>query len=153
MTLRCPRCGMSNPEVASFCRNCGLPLGVEDGVVLGAGHVRHPQPLPPTEPAKPVEGAVDLHYRWQVAGGGTPLLGTEPLEVWVFNGGYSLAEVAVRIRGEDQAGRELFTTEREIERWLRGASVRLEIPSWELPDPVQTLRVELIQAEFSTPGG
>ena len=151
MDLGCPRCGSPCSNVARFCGNCGLSLTFEDGRILGAGRVRHPDPLSPSEPAEPIVGAENLDCWWQAVGGGTPLLGTEPLEVWVFNGGYSLENVGLRIRGEDRSGRELFSTEREIQELPRGASTRLEVSSWELPDPVQTIHVELIKADFSAP--
>jgi len=148
MPLNCPRCRTLNPDVAHYCRHCGLLLEDAVGVVRSAGRTRHPAPLTPTEAAAPVGGAAHLYYRWQPVGGGTPLLDTEPLVLTVFNGGYSLASVVLRVRGEDQAGRPLFAIHREIEALVRGQSVDLEVPSYELPGPVQALHVELVSAEF-----
>ena len=148
MPLNCPRCRTLNPDVARYCRHCGLLMESVAGAMLSAGRTRHPDPLAPTEAAVPVVGAAHLYYRWQPVGGGTPLLGTEPLVLTVFNGGYSLGEVVLRVRGEDRAGQPLFAIHREIETVLRGQSVDVEIPSYELPGPVQALHVELVSAEF-----
>ena len=148
MMLDCPRCRTTTPEVARYCRHCGLPLEVGAKGVLGAGRARHPQPLSPERDASPIEGAADLYFHWQAIGGGTPLLGTESLGLDVFNGGHNLAEVVLRVQGEDNTGKRLFAVEREIESWPRGQWARLEIASYELPDPVSTLLVDLVKAEF-----
>lgn len=148
MSLDCPRCRHPSPSTANFCGHCGLRL-IRDGAgVRGAGKVQHPEPLQPAVAAWTIDDAEHLHFRWQAVGGGKPLLGTEPLEVDVFNGGYDLVNVVLRIEGHDAAGKTLFGIEREIEQWLRGQSLTLQIPSWELPDPVSTLGVRLVWAEF-----
>lgn len=148
MPHTCPRCSHSNPTVARFCGRCGLILALGAGGLLGAGRAPHPQPLPPPEGFEPVTAAVNLHFSWEAAGGGAPLLGTETLQLNVFNAGYDLAEVVLRVRGTDESDRELFAIERELEDWPRGRPVRLEIPSYEVPDPVRALKVELVKAEF-----
>jgi len=151
MPLECPRCRSWNPELARFCRNCGLALIAGAEGVLGAGRAPHPEPLTPPDGCQEIEAARDLYFRWHAVGGGVPLLGTEPLVVKVFNGGYDLRAVLLRISGTGSAGLVLLAAQREIEDWPRGATVALEIPSYELPDPVQTLTVELVQAEFGKP--
>ncbi len=148
MSLSCPRCRTLNPDVAHYCRQCGLRLEVAGGAVAGAGRIRHPNPLVSAEATAAVAGAAHLHYGRQPVGGGTPLLGTEPLELTVFNGGYDLANVVLRVRGDGEAGRSLFALMREIETLARGQAVRLEIPSYELPGPLHALHVELVSAEF-----
>lgn len=148
MALECPRCRTLNPGLAKFCRQCGLRLVVDGGRVLGAGVAPHPEPLKPGGESWPIAGGADLHFTWQVAGGGKALLGTEPLELNVFNGGHSLVEVALRIDGYNERGRPVLSVERELEKWIRGQSVTLEIASWELPGPVSALRVSLVRAEF-----
>jgi hypothetical protein len=148
--LVCPRCATTSPEAARYCRQCGLPLIADDDGLRGAGRVPHPEPLSPPRDHWPIEHAQDLHFRWQAAGGGTPLLGTEALEVWVFNGGYDLVDVVLATRGEDAAGQTVFRVERELASWPRGETQRLEIPSWELADRVQGLRVALVRAAFDT---
>lgn len=144
----CPRCRTVNPDVARYCRHCGLPLLAAPGGFLGAGRTRHPEPLVPPNGYEPFENAPDLHFHWQAAWGGEVLLGTETLEVTAFNAGYGLEEIVVRIRGENEAGKMLVTVEREIEQWPRGGQVELEIPSWELPDPAKKLVLTLVSAEF-----
>lgn len=148
MSVNCIRCGTSNPDVACFCRNCGQALeGVDEGGVI-PGHAPHRNPLPPPEGFTPIDCATDLHYRWEAASGGAPLLGTETLAVAVFNGGYDLAQVGLAVRGLDEAGEALFTVEHDIEDWPRGRIVQFEIPSYELPDPIHSVNVELVRAEF-----
>lgn len=136
--------------MASFCRHCGLMLAVGAQGVKGAGRAPQREPLPAPAGYESIQDAVDLHYRCEAAGGGTPLLGTEALMVTVFNGGYDLCAVVLRVRGQDAAGQELVAIEREIDEWPRGESVELEIPSYELPDIVHALSVELANAEFKT---
>ena len=148
MSIVCPRCTNSNPDEARFCRHCGLPLELGPTGVLGAGRAPHPEPLRPPAAAQEIEDAANLYFIWQSASGGAPLLGTEALELTAFNGGHALADVVLRVRGSDKAGVALFALEREIASWPHGQSVRLEIPSWEIPGPVHTLSVELLTAEF-----
>ena len=150
MPLACPRCRTANPDVARYCRNCGLTLEVGSGGVLGAGRAPHPQPLSPPDGSQPIGNAANLHFTWGAAGGGAPLLGTESLVLTVFNAGYGLAEVALRVRGTGDGERTVFEVARELEDWPRGASARLEIPSYEMPDRVRAVSAELVQAEFGT---
>jgi hypothetical protein len=148
MPMDCPRCSAANPDVARFCRNCGLALQAYDGGPPAAGLTPHPAALHPPGDFGTVERAVDLYFRWEPAGGGVPLLGTEPLALILFNGGYDLAEVVLAVRGESKSADRPFAVRREIEAWPRGVLVQLEIASYELPDPVQALKVELISAAF-----
>ena len=149
MSMRCPRCSTANPDVARYCGNCGLGLKLGLGGVLGAGGAPHPEPLTPPEGFLPIQGAANLYYCMEAAGGGRPLLGTEALEFSVFNGGYGLALVALRVCGEDHSGQPLFVVTREIDEWRRGQMMRLEVPSYELPGPVAAVRVEFVEAEFA----
>jgi hypothetical protein len=148
MAVNCPRCSTVNPDVARFCRNCGLGLAVGPEGVLGAGRAPHLDPLPEPDGFTPIQQAANLYFRWEAAGGGVPLLGTESLALEVFNGGYDLAEVVLRVCGSDRAGEPLCAVEREIEEWPRGQRIGLEIPSYELPDRVHALYVALQSAEF-----
>ena len=144
----CPRCRTANPEVARFCRHCGLVLVAGSDGLLGAGRVRHPDPLPPPEEYEPFENAPNMYFHWEAAWGGKVLLGTETLAVTAFNAGYSLAEVTVRINGEGEAGSEVFTLEQELELWPRGERITLEIPSYDVSAPAKKLMVTLVSAEF-----
>jgi hypothetical protein len=152
MPMRCPRCSTANPEVARFCGNCGLGLTLGPGGMLGAGQAPHPEPLPPPHEFLPIQWAANLYYYPEAAGGGPPLLGTEPLELSVFNAGYDLAQVVLRVSGTGEAGQPLFAVTRDLEEWRRGETARLEIPSYELPGPVATVIVEFVQAEFAQEG-
>ena len=148
MSMDCPRCRTANPDVARFCRNCGLGLETSPEGILGAGRAPTADPLPRPDGFQPIQQAANLYFRWEATGGGTPLLGTESLALEVFNGGYDLVRVVLRVCGSDRIGEPLCTVQREIEEWPRGRLAQLEIPSYELPDRVQALNVELITAEF-----
>jgi hypothetical protein len=148
MSMDCPRCRTANPDVARFCRNCGLGLAGGPEGILGAGRAPTADPLPRPDGFQPIQQAANLYFRWEATGGGTPLLGTESLAMTVFNGGYDLAQVVLRVLATGKIGQVLCTIERQIEEWPRGKLLQLEIPSYELPDRVQALNVELITAEF-----
>jgi len=148
MTVRCPRCNTDNVEAARFCRHCGLALTLGADGALGAGRVLHPNALCPPHAAKPVGAAADLHYWSEVVGGGAPLLGTESLAVHLFNGGYPLANVALRVCGRGRAGEPVCTMTPVLAEWPRGRTETIEIPSWELSGPLMTLTVELVGADF-----
>jgi hypothetical protein len=148
MPMTCPRCSRRNPDVARFCRHCGLGLVAGLEGLLGAGRAPMADPLPAPAGFQPVQQAANLYLRWEAIGGGAPLLGTESLALLLFNGGYDLAEVDLRVVGTGKAGQTLCAIERTIEDWARGQQVQLEIPSYELPDRVQALYVELRNAEF-----
>lgn len=152
MEKRCPRCGVQNPPVARFCGRCGLTLTVGIDGTQRAGRVRHARPLPVPEGYLPCQDAADLYYRRESALGGAPLLATEGLKLLVFNAGYPLRDVVLRISGWDKDDAELFALERELAELPAGKPVALEIPSYELPAPQKSLRVELASAEFEVAG-
>jgi hypothetical protein len=152
MPLPCPRCASTNPDVARFCRNCGLALKLGAQGVLGAGHALHPEPLDPPADWRPVASGAHLHYAWEALGGGKPLLGTETLTLRAFNGGYDLANVALRIDCLDERGAVRVALARELTVWRRGQTVELEIASYDLPDVVCDLAVAFERAEFSKEG-
>jgi hypothetical protein len=126
-----------------------LLLAQGDTGLLGAGNGPHPEPLAPPDGFEPIQNSENLHYSWSATSGGERLLGTEPVAVRIWNGGYDLAEVALRIRGLEQSGLEIFRAERAVTSWPRGSEVKLEIASWEIPDPVHALHVELLRAQFA----
>ena len=149
MPMQCPRCSTANPDMARFCRNCGLGLELGLVGVLGAGQAPHPEPLSPPDGFQPIQRAANLYFCAEAAGGGRPLLGTEALELSVFNGGYSLVLVVLRVTGAGESGQPLFAVTREIDDWRRGVMTRLEIPSYELPGPVAAVSVEFMEAGFA----
>jgi hypothetical protein len=149
MSSACPRCGTAGPPAARFCSRCGLLLHGADGELVQAGRAAHPEPLDVPDGMQPIPGTEALFWRWEAAGGGQRLLGTEPLDVAMFNAGYALAAVQIRIVGMREDGAEVLRTERTCARLERGESCTLEVPSWELKDLVRALRVEFVSAEFA----
>lgn len=148
MTPTCPRCSTANPDAARYCRQCGLALTAGPGGFLGAGRVGHSDPLEAPAGFQPLADAPDLFFQCESAWGGAVLLGTETLALKAFNAGYPLADVKLRVRGEDAGGGTVFAVEREIARWRRGKMITLEIASWELPAPAAKLVLALVTAEF-----
>jgi hypothetical protein len=76
------------------------------------------------------------------------LIGTEGVNVVLFNAGYPLSEVALQVRGEGKDGRELFTIDRAVAELPRARDVSVEIPSYELPSSLGAVKVTLLSAEF-----
>ncbi|MBP9025112.1 MAG: hypothetical protein KBH81_03080 [Phycisphaerae bacterium] len=149
MELACPRCRIANPEVARFCRRCGLALvRGPDGSLLGPGQIRHPQPLAAPPGFQCFDDTPDLFFSMKSAWGGQALSDTEPRIIVAFNAGYSLVDVIILIRGHGPAGEAAFCIPHAVERWGRGQTVTLEVPSWELPDEPHELTLALESAEF-----
>lgn len=144
----CPRCQIESPDVAQFCRQCGLALKRGANGILGAGHAPHPDALRPPEGFERVGSGVDLYHHAEALSGGEPLLGTETLALKIFNAGYNLAQVELELTGIDKHGNQVFVLTRDIEHWHRGEQIDLEVASWEMPEPIASLRVKLIQAAF-----
>jgi hypothetical protein len=92
----------------------------------------------------------DLHYRWQAAWGGAMLSGTETIAVLIFNGGYALEEVALKLHGLDAEGEEAFVIEKSVEHLPRGEEVTIEVPSYELPVPASDITVALLSAKYGS---
>ena len=148
METQCPRCRTSNRDIARFCARCGLQLGVGVDGTCQAGRIRHPRPAAVPDGYEACQGAADLHYCSESSLGGDVLIGTEGVNVVVFNAGYPLCEVVLQVRGDGEDGRELFAVERSIEELPQGEDVRLEIPSYELSASLSVLKVTLVSAEF-----
>lgn len=146
-SVRCPACRTLHAPNARYCSRCGVPLAGAGGPAL-PGHAPHPHPLPCPAGFRPVERGQNLYFHWSAVGGAVPLVGTESLQVSVYNGGYDLRDVQLVIRGTDERGRRLLEVPREIVDWPRGGAVELEVPSYELPDPISQLQVEFVSAEF-----
>ena len=113
-----------------------------------AGRIRHPEPLPTPEKFEPCDDAADLSFRCESAWGGQRLLGTEGVSVVLFNGGYPLMDVALKVSGEDKTGREVCLVDYALKDLPRGRELTIEVPSYEFPEPVHTLRLSLVSAEF-----
>jgi len=148
MEPRCPRCQTANVSVARFCGRCGLSLTAGGGGHAGPGRVRHPRPVAPPDGFVAILGAEHLDYHWGSAWGDRFLLGTEGIAVALFNGAYPLREVVLDLRGQDAEGKELFVVEERVEELPVGRQVKVQIPSYELPNPVAAMTVRLASAEF-----
>lgn len=148
MNRACPRCGHAIRPAARFCGGCGLALIYLGEKVESAVRLPHPAPLAAPEGFRPCEDAPSLMVAMRHAWGGEALLDTEPCVVHVFNAGYDLRDVKLRIAGMDEAGREAFVVEREIASLPRGHEEVLELASWELA-PAKRLAVRLVGASFT----
>lgn len=133
---------------ARFCARCGLSLvGGASGPPL-AGRVRHPNPLAIPDEYELVEDAVQLYFATESVWGGRRLLGTENIGLRLLNVGYSLRNVHVRVRGVDEAGREVLSVELCAPELPRG-TLLLEVPSYEIKEAPAKLRVAMVSAEFA----
>jgi hypothetical protein len=148
MDLTCPRCRTASPVRATQCGRCGLPL-TGDAAHGRAGRVAHPLPWPAPAGFSPIRDANDLYARWQSAWGPQHLLGTEPLQIVVFNAGYPLCEVRLRIVGWDASNQGALDTHHEIERWDSGQTITFEVASYDIRSPLVDLTVALDTAEFA----
>jgi len=114
------------------------------------GRVPHPSPLTAPPGFHRCEGAADLFFHTEASGGGSVLLGTEGFDVTVFNGGYPLASVVLKVDGRSADEQPLFSVELSSERLPRGEQVILEVPSYEISEPASDLSVALVSAEYAS---
>ncbi len=112
------------------------------------GWTPHPQPLPPLSDFEPCLDSCDLYVQWRQGEGSA--LGVEPVTVDVFNAGYDLRSVALRLVGVDSAGRMLSGVEQTISDLPRGVTVRIEVPTYEISMEISRLIVSLALAEWAT---
>ncbi len=168
--MKCPQCKTRNHADARFCGRCGLPLvdgaiaprpalvptEQMDGIDLAAADVA----LPPDAKTWPVPLAApdgfrqcanyrDLYSRWEAAWGGAMLLGSETLVVVLYNTGYPLEQVVVKIVGEDHHGEAVFNKEHEVDSLPRGQEVTIEVPSYELSSPASDIKVALLSGRYA----
>lgn len=144
----CPACGRRNRSAARFCATCGVTLAMVGTPSGTPGRTPHPQPLPPLSEFVPCLDACDLYVKWRQGEGSA--LGVEPVTVDVFNAGYELRSVALRLVGVDSEGRMLPGVEQMISDLPRGATVRIEIPTYEVSVEISRLIVSLALAEWAT---
>lgn len=99
--------------------------------------------LPAPTGFTPCNGSTGLYYKWESPWGGSKLLATESQVVVLFNGGASLEDVALKISALDDKGRTLAIIRPAALPLPRDWIIRVEVPSYELPDDVHTLTVAL----------
>ncbi|MGE3179991.1 MAG: hypothetical protein AB7N71_00025 [Phycisphaerae bacterium] len=144
----CPRCKRSVTASAKFCAYCGLSLTGAVAAQPDAGRMAHPEPLATPQGAEPWQQARCLYFKRQSAWGGTRLIGTEPIELTLFNAGYPLRDVRYEVRAVGKRGEPAYQGVLEIEQFPTGVEITVEIPSWELQDAVHSVAVRLLSAEF-----
>lgn len=149
MTSLCPRCQAHIRGDARYCGRCGLPLASENGERVRAGFVRHRYPLPPPPGFVPFDDGIQLYFRFESAWGGERLLATEGFGLVLLNGGYALQDAVVRVCGVSAAGDTLFEGEYVAPDLPRGRETTVEVPSYDVPAPVQSLNVSLVSANFA----
>jgi hypothetical protein len=91
---------------------------------------------------------MDVYYQFDSAWGGSRL-GSESLSLSVLSCGHSLEAVLLEISGVGGQSQATFRIRQEIERLPRGDKVRVEVPSYELPDEPRKLSVTLVSADVS----
>lgn len=149
-TRTCSNCQTRNQPAARYCRRCGQGFEEAAREPAASAPARHPTPLKPGPGFQPVEGMTDLYFEWHAAWGGAMLLGTETIAVVLFNGGYSLEEAVLRVRGFDTAKKCVFGLDIPVERLPRGKNVTIEIPSYEVSQPASALGVTLKSGRFAS---
>lgn len=142
----CRDCGHANTEMAHFCGQCGEPL---DASPPTAGQARHPNPVYVPKGFERVQRAADLYYRHSSAWGGSRLIGTETLGIEVFNAGYAMKNAVLSIEGVNDAGRRLFSARHAAVDLPRGETTKIEVPSYEIPEPSSDVIVALVSAEYA----
>jgi len=115
-----------------------------------AGRIRDAHPAAVPAGYVPIDDAANLYFRWESAFGGELMLGTEGVQISVFNAGYPLRDVLVEVRGEGRDGQELFVLEQPIADLHRGGRASFEVGSYLIPAPLRVVRVGLLGAEFGS---
>lgn len=146
METTCSQCGATGTAVARFCGHCGRPLETDPATV---GRVRHPRPAAPPAGYQRCEGAEDIYFRTESAWGGERLLGTEGLALVLWNAGYALADVSFEIEGINPSGDTVFRVQHALGTLPRGTETTVEIPSYEIARPAESLRVTLESAAYA----
>lgn len=141
----CGECGADNVPVAHFCSQCGYPLDASPRTV---GRVSHPSPAVVPEGYRKCGLAADLYYRVGSVWGGSRLLGTENLGISIFNAGYGLADVELRVEGLSRHGDPVFDFRQKLSTLPRRAEVSFEVPSYEITEPPAEVRVDLASAAY-----
>ena len=140
MSKRCPQCNQAVQELARYCARCGHSLGD-----ISDASAADPRKEPSLLPAPPGFSACDteygLYYKWESGWGGQKLLGTETQVVLLFNAGATMTDVALKISALDARGRSLAEIRPCMAALPRGETTRVDVPSYELPDDVETLTV------------
>lgn len=144
----CGACGAALRQAARYCPSCGQQAtGNPRASEVSRGPV-HPNPLRPPPEMSPVAEAMDVYYQFDSAWGGSRL-GSESLSLSVLSCGHSLEAVVLEISGVGGQSQATFRIRQEIERLPRGDKVRVEVPSYELPDGPRELSVALVSADVS----
>ena len=143
----CSRCREELVNHARFCPRCGLHVAGGGA----AGFVQHPSPLPAPAGFLPFARGADLHFTWQPAWGERRLIGTEPVVLVVFNGGYGLENVDLRVDALNPQQRSVGTLSASLPQLERGQTARVELSSYVLREPFSGLSVTVERAEFAEP--
>lgn len=147
-TETCEACGAALRQAARYCPNCGQQAAGNSKSPQAPRGPVHPNPLRPPPEMSPVAAAMDVFYQFNSAWGGSRL-GSESLSLGVLSCGHSLEAVVLEISGVGGRDQAPFRIRQEIERLPRGDKVRVEVPSYELPDEPRELSVTLVSADVN----
>lgn len=96
-----------------------------------------------------MSGAADVYHAQSSAWGGKRLSPAENIGLTLFNAGYPLCRVELRL--SDATGDGAWEEVCEVAELPRGVPVQLELASWRMPEGVHRVRVALKDAEYSQP--
>jgi hypothetical protein len=84
-----------------------------------------------------------VFYNWEAHWGGSKLSATEPQVLLLYNAGPTVGDAEVIISAMDATGQVVALIRPLSPELPRGEIVRVEVPSYEIPDDAQTLTVAL----------
>jgi len=121
---------------------------------LGSG-IEKPGRIPRPDPAEvpagmtPCEDAAQLYYAWESSSGGERLSAAEAISVTVFNAGYALRDLELRVRGLGRDNSIVFDKCEEVAEIGHGMRAEFEVASYLIAEPMRVLKVALVSAGFT----
>lgn len=126
--------------MARYCARCGRSLNDRaDDPATGHSMLL----LSPPAGFSRCDGTPELYYQWESGWGGRRLLSTETHALMLFNAGATMNDVAMTISALDWNGKAIATIRSTVAVLPRGETIRVEVPSYELPDGIETLTVAM----------
>jgi hypothetical protein len=155
---QCSRCRQTVPELARYCARCGQAVGDsalprEGRVGDSTGRETNVAPLAAPTGFSECSGSPGIFFKWEAGWGGTKLLATETQVVLLFNAGPTIDDAELLISAVDAGGRTTACIRPILPQLPRGEIVRVEVPSYEIPDETHILTVALERCPVEDPTG